>query len=161
MEIENPIGCIVTDLILPGISGLELFQRTRVLGWTMPTIIFTAFGDVGSVVRAFRCGIFHYLEKPFSSEKLIQSVKECLASCEKTHEMEKGRKDALLLLSRLTRKEREVLDLLVRGKSMKEICTEFATSFQSVSALRKRMLTKLDIGGDVLLAQWMRKHNLD
>lgn len=74
---ENPVGCIVTDLILPGMSGLELFQRTRELGWTTPTIILTAFGEVTTAVHSLRNGVHDFLEKPFPADRLIQSVKEC------------------------------------------------------------------------------------
>jgi FixJ family two-component response regulator len=77
--VEEPTGCIVTDLVLPGISGLELFERTRELGWKIPFIMLTAFSDVPSAVHALRSGILDFLEKPFPAERLIQSVSECLA----------------------------------------------------------------------------------
>ena len=74
---ENPVGCIVTDLVLPGMSGMELFQRTRELGWTTPTIIVTAYGEVSTAVHSLRNGVQDFLEKPFPAERLILSVKEC------------------------------------------------------------------------------------
>lgn len=77
--VEEPTGCIVTDLVLPGMSGLELFERTRELGWKIPFIMLTAFGDVPSAVQALRSGILDFLEKPFPSQRLIQSVSECLS----------------------------------------------------------------------------------
>ncbi len=77
--VEEPAGCIVADLVLPGMSGLKLFERTRELGWNTPFIVLTAFGDVSTAVLALRRGICDFLEKPFPSERLIQSVSECLA----------------------------------------------------------------------------------
>ena len=76
--VEKPNGCILTDLVLPGMSGLELFQRTIELGWATPAILLTAFGDVPTVVRAFQQGIYDFVEKPFPSHRLIQSISACL-----------------------------------------------------------------------------------
>ena len=76
--LEEPAGCIVTDLILLGMSGQKLFERTRELGWKTPFIMLTAFSDVPAAVLAIRSGVYDFLEKPFPSERLIQSVSECL-----------------------------------------------------------------------------------
>lgn len=75
---EHPVGCIVTDLILPGMSGLELLQKTREMGWTIPVIVLTAFGDVATVVNAFQNGVYDFLEKPFLPDRLINGVSNCL-----------------------------------------------------------------------------------
>lgn len=78
--VETPVGCIVSDLVLPGMSGVELFQRTRGMGWRTPVIILTAFGEVSTAVHALKNGIYDFLEKPFPPERLIQSVTECIQS---------------------------------------------------------------------------------
>ena len=158
--VASPFGCIVTDLILPGMSGMELFLKTRELGWTNPTIIKTAFGDVASVVRAFRNGIPDYLEKPFSAPRLVQSVNECLTLRKLALDFEKRQHDALRKLDRLSKRETKVLGLLAKGKSIKEISSEFGTSFQSVSATRKRAFEKLGFESEVLLVQWIQKYEL-
>ncbi len=62
---EPPVGCIVTDLALPGMSGIELLRKSREFGWTIPVIVLTAFGDVATVVDAFKSGVHDFLEKPF------------------------------------------------------------------------------------------------
>ena len=155
---EHPIGCVVTDLNMPGMSGLDLYQKTRELGWTIPTIIVTAFGEVSSCVRAFKSGILDYLEKPVPTEALITRVKECLAASQQACEMELSKQDAKVKLKKLTNKENEVLELLVAGNSMKNIAAEFGTSFQAVSRHRQRILEKLGVEGDVSLARWVLDH---
>lgn len=160
-ETIAPEGCIVSELVLPGISGLELLQQTRCRGWSIPTIIVTAFGEVSSVVLAFRSGVHDFLEKPIPSEILIGAVTECLASSMNTREFELNRRSAIQQLAKLTKRERTVLSLLVEGHAMKEIAKEFGTSFQSLSAHRKRILAKLNVEGDVMLAEWIRKHKLE
>lgn len=87
-EVADPVGCIVTDLALPGMSGIELLRKSREFGWTIPVIVLTAFGDVQTVVSAFRSGVHDFLEKPFLPQRLIKSVSECLSngrelSCER------------------------------------------------------------------------------
>ena len=152
---EQPIGCIVTDLKMPGLSGLDLFQKTREMGWSIPTIILTAFGEVASCVRALKSGVVDYLEKPVPTESLITHVKECLAVSQKTHDQELANQVAKLKLKKLTNKENEVLELLVKGNSMKTIASEFGTSFQAVSRHRQRILEKIGVEGDVNLVRWV------
>jgi len=155
---EQPIGCIVTDLNMPGMSGLELYQKTRERGWSLPTIIVTAFGEVSSCVKAFKSGILDYMEKPVPTDALISRVKECLIESQKANELQIISRDIAKKLQKLTNKENEVLELLVSGNSMKNIAAEFGTSFQAVSRHRQRILEKLGVEGDVSLARWVLDH---
>jgi FixJ family two-component response regulator len=155
---EQPIGCIVTDLNMTGMTGLELYQKTRELGWTIPTIVVTAFGEVSSCACAFKSGVLDYLEKPVPTEALITRVKECLAASLKGLEVEIAKQAAKVKLKKLTNKENEVLELLVAGNSMKNIAAEFGTSFQAVSRHRQRILEKIGVEGDVSLARWVLDH---
>ncbi len=155
---EQPIGCIVTDLNMPGMSGLELYHKTRELGWTIPTIIVTAFGEVASCATAFKSGILDYMEKPVPTEALITRVKECLTASQQAHEADIAKQAAKVKLKKLTNKENEVMELLVAGNSMKNIAAEFGTSFQAVSRHRQRILEKIGVEGDVSLARWVLDH---
>lgn len=155
---EQPIGCIVTDLNMTGMSGLELYQKTRELGWTIPTIVVTAFGEVSSCAIALKSGVLDYLEKPVPTEALITRVKECLAASLQGLEVEIAKQAAKVKLKKLTNKENEVLELLVAGNSMKNIAAEFGTSFQAVSRHRQRILEKIGVEGDVSLARWVLDH---
>lgn len=155
---EAPVGCVVTDLNMPGMTGLELYQQTRERGWVLPTIIVTAFGEVASCVKAFKSGVIDYMEKPVPTEALISRVKECLVESQLASEQEVSSRDAEKKLKKLTNKENEVLELLVAGNSMKNIAAEFGTSFQAVSRHRQRILEKLGVEGDVSLARWVLDH---
>ena len=155
---EEPVGCVVTDLNMTGMSGQDLYQKTRELGWHIPTIIVTAFGEVGSCATAFKSGILDYLEKPIPTEALITRVKECLAASQQAREVEIAKQAAKVKLKKLTNKENEVLELLVAGNSMKNIAAEFGTSFQAVSRHRQRILEKIGVEGDVSLARWVLDH---
>ena len=157
-RMELPIGCIVTDLNMPGMSGLDLYQKTLEMGWSVPTIMVTAFGEVASCVRAFKTGIVDYLEKPVPTEALIARVKECLAASQLACDLAIASQTAKIKLKKLTNKENEVLELLVKGNSMKTIAAEFGTSFQAVSRHRQRILEKLGVEGDVSLARWVLDH---
>lgn len=155
---EQPIGCIVTDLNMTGMSGLDLYQKTRELGWSIPTIVVTAFGEVGSCANALKAGVVDYMEKPVPTEALITRVKECLAASLQWLEVEIAQQAAKVKLKKLTNKENEVLELLVAGNSMKNIAAEFGTSFQAVSRHRQRILEKIGVEGDVSLARWVLDH---
>lgn len=155
---EQPIGCIVTDLNMTGMSGLDLYQKTRELGWSIPTIVVTAYGEVGSCANALKAGVVDYMEKPVPTEALITRVKECLAASLQWLEVEIAQQAAKVKLKKLTNKENEVLELLVAGNSMKNIAAEFGTSFQAVSRHRQRILEKIGVEGDVSLARWVLDH---
>jgi FixJ family two-component response regulator len=157
-KIVQPVGCIVTDLNMPGMTGLELFQKTRQAGWDIPAIIITAFGEVASCAGAFKAGVVDYFEKPVPPETLIARVRECLSASEKKHEAEVAQQEAEKKLKSLTNKESEVMELLVSGLSMKTIAADFGTSFQAVSRHRQRILEKLGVEGDVNLARWVLDH---
>lgn len=154
----QPVGCIVTDLNMPNMNGLELLEKLREAGWKIPVIIITAFGEVSSCVLALKAGVVDYLEKPVPPETLIARVKECLIASEKRYESLLAQETAEKKIKSLTNKETEVLELLVRGLSMKTIAADFGTSFQAVSRHRQRILEKLGIEGDVNMVRWVLDH---
>jgi FixJ family two-component response regulator len=155
---EHPVGCVVTDLNMPGLSGLDLFLKTRDLGWSIPCLIVTAFGEVPSCVKAFKAGVLDYFEKPVPTEALITRVRECLVTSQAVHDQQLASVESAKKLKKLTNKENEVLELLVAGNSMKNIAAEFGTSFQAVSRHRQRILEKIGVEGDVSLARWVLDH---
>lgn len=158
---EQPFGCILTDLDMPGMTGIELFEFTRNQGWSMPTLIITAFGEVNTCAGAFKAGVVDYLQKPVVPTVLIEKVKECLEISTKYYENSLNRLDFAGRLKTLTSKELEVLALLVDGHSMKAIASEFGTSFQAVSRHRQRILEKMGSDGDVSLARWVFQHRTE
>lgn len=155
---KEPLGCIVTDLNMPEMTGLEFFRHVQSMGWTIPTIIITAYGEVKSCANAFTAGVMDYLEKPVPPEMFITRIRASLADAIKHYESGQRKVDAQKKLESLTNKELEVLELLVAGQSMKNIAAMFGTSFQAVSRHRQRILDKLELEGDVALARWVLEH---
>ncbi len=152
------IGCIVTDLNMPGLSGLDVYEKAMERGWKLPTIIITAFGEVPSCAAAFKAGVVDYLEKPVSPDELIVRVRECMKASRMHWDAVQKCEESTARLKSLTKKEAQVMELLVSGLSMKTIAADFGTSFQAVSRHRQKILEKLGVEGDVPLARWVLEH---
>ncbi|HEU4351350.1 MAG TPA: response regulator [Burkholderiales bacterium] len=138
-------GCVVADLRLPGMTGGELQSRVRARGSTIPFIIITAHGDVPAARAAFRAQAVDFIEKPFDDTQLRQAIDAAFA-------LERRRIDAAELrradaekLSRLTAREREVLEHAVRGLHAKEIAAVLGISARTVEVHRTRIMEKLEV----------------
>jgi two-component system, LuxR family, response regulator FixJ len=136
-------GCIVLDLRMPEMDGLELQEILRARGCLLPIIFITAYGDVPASVQALRGGAIDFLEKPFSTEQLIARIDEAVelngrlrARVQRQLEMEERSKD-------LTPREREVLQHVTAGLSNKEIARELDISPRTVEKYRGRMMEKM------------------
>lgn len=155
---RTQLGCVVTELQFNGANGIDFCLRLRQEGWTLPVLIHTAFGDVSKCSRAFRAGVSDFLEKTVPPDLLLRRVLEILSKCRDEH-LHWQRKQSLdERLSMLTEREQEVVRALVSGVSMKEIATDFGTSFQSVARHRQRILSKLEVENDVALANMLRDY---
>jgi len=141
---EHP-GCVVLDVRMPGMGGLELQSELEARGISVPVIIMTGHGDVPMAVRAMRAGARDFIEKPFTNERLLERVREALqASASRFDELSRhaqvrGR------LDQLSRREQEVLDHLVSGKLNKQIAAELGISVRTVEAHRARIMDKLEV----------------
>lgn len=142
----NLAGCIVTDFRMPEVSGLELFEALRKDKCALPVIMVTAHGDVPMCSMAIRQGIFDFLAKPYPEDLLIKRIEAALRADE-------SRQSLVLRVAKLTDREREIMELLRAGKSMKEIAVDSQTSIQTISKHRQRLLEKLEVRNDVELAR--------
>lgn len=140
---SDQAGCIVLDLRMPEMNGLELQEILRARGCLLPIIFITAYGDVPASVRAIKGGAIDFLEKPFSTEHLIARIDEAVelngrlrARVEAQLEVEERTKD-------LTPREREVLQQVTAGLSNKEIARELDISPRTVEKYRARMMEKM------------------
>jgi two-component system response regulator FixJ len=136
-------GCVVCDLRMPGMSGLELLERLREMGSCLPVIIVTGFGDVPSAVRAMKCGAVDFLEKPVGDQVLLDHIQRAVA---RDAELRAGHGEAALVgqrLNRLTPREREVMRFVVEGHSSKEIASRLGVSFKTVEAHRAKIMRKM------------------
>ncbi|MDW9899966.1 response regulator [Sinorhizobium meliloti] len=138
-------GCILLDLQMPGLSGLELQARLADLAPLLPIVFLTGRGDIGITVRAMKAGAHDFLEKPASSAAVLEAVERALQLCE-TRRKEHDRAQALhTLLASLTPRESQVFDLIVRGKRNKQIAFELNTSERTVKAHRHKVMEKLGV----------------
>lgn len=143
MEAATASGCVLTDLRMPEIDGLELQRRLRDQGSPLPVIVMTAAADVGIAVRAMKTGAIDFLEKPFAEAALFDAIGRALAESERLRAAEAAAHDAAARLAALTPREREVLDLLVDGLPNKAIANVLGTSPRTIEVHRARVLEKL------------------
>jgi two-component system response regulator FixJ len=136
-------GCLVLDIRMPGMSGLELQQELNRRGAVIPVIFITGHGDVPMAVEAMRHGAFDFLPKPFRDQDLIDRVQQALQRDRETREglMEHGRIRACL--ASLTPRERQVLDLLIAGHANKAMAHELKLSQRTVEIHRARVMEKM------------------
>lgn len=139
-------GCILLDLQMPGLSGLELQARLADVAPLLPIVFLTGRGDIGTTVRAMKAGAYDFLEKPASSAALLEAVGRALQLFE-TRRLEQDRVQALhTRVASLTPRESQVFDLIVRGKRNKQIAYELSTSERTVKAHRHNVMEKLGAG---------------
>jgi RNA polymerase sigma factor (sigma-70 family) len=141
---ERP-GCILLDVQMPGLSGLELQSRLIELGSTLPIVFVTGHADTPTTVRAIKAGAEDFLTKPASSEQLISAIERALARYE-AQRSQRSKLDSIVShLARLTPRERQVFDLIVRGKINKQIATELGTTERTVKAHRHEVMEKMQV----------------
>lgn len=138
-------GCVLLDVRMPEINGLEVQAALQERGTNLAVIIITGHGDVQMAVEALRAGAFHFVEKPFTDGVLTKIVVEAIAWSESAQKSSISRQNATDRLSRLTPREREVLDLLVVGHPNKVIAYEMGISARTVEVHRARLMEKLEV----------------
>lgn len=141
---ERP-GCILLDVRMPGLSGLELQSRLIELGSILPIVFVTGHADIPATVRAIKAGAEDFLTKPASSEQLIAAIERALARYD-IQRSQRSRLDSIVAhLARLTPRERQVFDLIVRGKINKQIATQLGTTERTVKAHRHGVMEKMQV----------------
>jgi two-component system response regulator FixJ len=138
-----PSGCIVSDLRMPLMDGLELQAELAGRGVRLPIILMTAHGDVPVAVRAMKAGAVDFLQKPFADTELLAAVSRALARNRDALADGDAVGAARARIAQLTPREREVLDLVVVGKTNKEVARALGTSPRTIDVHRARVLQKL------------------
>ena len=139
-------GCIVLDLAMPGLSGLELQQTLESQGCLLPIVFLTGRGDIASSVRAMKRGAADFLTKPVDEEVLIAAVREALARDRELRAIRAQRDRVAESLATLTAREREVLALIVAGRLNKQIAAELGTVEKTIKFHRANLMRKLGVG---------------
>ncbi len=146
-------GCLVLDVRMSGMSGLELQTRLRELNIEIPTIIITGHGDVPMAVEAMKAGAMDFIEKPFRDQVLLDSIQRAIELDRRIRTTRKQSEDLQSRMEELTRRERQVMDLLVLGKSNKTIAYELGISQKTVDFHRTNVLNKAEVGSVVELVR--------
>jgi two-component system response regulator FixJ len=137
-------GCLIADIRMPDMSGLELQEEVTRRHIDLPVIIMTGHGDVPLAVRAMKAGAIDFLEKPFDDEKMLASVRRALEIGSKARSRKAEAAAAKNLLASLTPRERGVLDKLVQGRSNKVVAYELGISPRTVEIHRAHIMGKMD-----------------
>jgi two-component system response regulator FixJ len=140
-------GCVLTDVRMPAMDGLELQQRLNERGFCLPVIIMTGQADVPIAVRAMRAGALDFLEKPLDDGRLLEAVRRALDESRRRQHARLTAAEAAVRLAVLTPREREVLDLLVGGLSNKAIANELGASPRTIEVHRARIQEKVQARG--------------
>jgi FixJ family two-component response regulator len=142
---EKETGCILLDVRIPDLSGPELQQRLAELGSALPIIFLTGYADVPTTVKAIKAGAEDFLTKPVTSEQLLRALEQALAR----HETSRGLKEKLdalrAQLARLTPRETQVFELVVRGKINKQIAQQLGATERTIKAHRHRVMEKMGV----------------
>lgn len=136
-------GCIVLDIRMPGMSGVELHQRLKTMGCTIPVIFVTGHGDVPMAVEAMHNGAFDFIQKPFRDQELLDRINHALTWDTEHRSEERRRRSVLEKLASLTPREREVLDCVVQGLANKVIAMDLDLSQRTVEIHRARVMEKM------------------
>lgn len=135
-------GCITLDIRMPEMNGLQLQQELARRANRMPVIVLTGHADVPIAIRAMKLGAHDFLEKPYSDDELLESVRGALAYERELDRAAQERGSALHALAELTERERQVMRLVVDGKTNKEAAAELGISEKTVEVHRARVMTK-------------------
>lgn len=136
-------GCLIVDIRMPGMGGLELQEELVRRKANIPVIVMTGHGDVPLAVRAMRAGAIDFVEKPFEEERMLQSVSDALAAGQRAQSRAAEAKEARELLDQLTPREREILDQLVKGHANKVVAHQLGISPRTVEIHRASIMEKL------------------
>ncbi|MEW6768009.1 MAG: response regulator FixJ [Pseudomonadota bacterium] len=136
-------GCIVTDIRMPGMSGLELLQRVKDLKIAVPVIVITGHGDVPLAVEAMKLGASDFVEKPFDDDALLASIESALSSSTKNRDRSEESAELLRRIETLSARERQVLEGLVLGHPNKTIAFDLQISPRTVEVYRANLMTKM------------------
>ena len=136
-------GCVVTDVRMPGMSGLELVRELNRRAVHMPVVVITGHGDVPLAVEAMRGGVIDFIEKPFSDDAILSALRTALQRGQDSREVADERKVMVERVGSLSTRERQVLNGLVAGQANKVVALELGISPRTVEVYRANLMTKM------------------
>jgi len=136
-------GCLILDIRMPGMSGLELQEKLHQQGINIPIIFITGHGDVPMAVQAMKHGAIEFLQKPFREQDLVDRVNEALEMDLNAQKLLLQRKEIEPRVEKLTERERQIMDMIVQGKANKVIAIDLDVSQRTVETHRSRIMQKM------------------
>ncbi len=140
------VSCVITDVRMPGLSGIDLLRRLKELKIEVPVIVITGHGDVPLAVEAMKVGAVDFLEKPFDDEVLLASVRSALRRQDGETRRHAERTEIESKLAALSNRERDVLGGLVAGRANKQIAFDLGISPRTVEIYRANLMNKMQAG---------------
>jgi len=146
-------GCIVTDVRMPGMSGMDLQKELVKRNVVLPVIMMTGHGDVPMAVDALKSGAFEFLQKPFNKQTMINAIHKAIQISVKANQDNEAKRAAEQRYALLTRREREVLELILSSKSNKIMAHSLGVSDRTIEAHRGKIMKKMEVSSVVELTQ--------
>jgi two-component system response regulator FixJ len=140
---EGPPECVVSDVRLPGLSGVDLQRALKTQGSEVPVILITGHGDIGMAVTAMKDGAFDFVGKPYDAEHLIANIQRALAAGQELRSKESQRQDLIERLAELSPRQKEVMHLVAEGLSNKEIGLRLGISPRTVENYRAWVMERM------------------
>ena len=154
------VGCLILDVRMPGMSGLQLQQHLTKQQYALPIIFITGHGDIPMAVRAMQAGAKYFLEKPFEDQLLLDYVNEALALDKENQQARLRLTTIRARIANLTDRETEVMDLMIRNHSNKEIAEKLGVSIKTVEFHRSHMMDKMHASSLIDLLNMVREATL-
>jgi FixJ family two-component response regulator len=142
---ENSPGCILLDVRMPGLSGPELQSRLTEVGSTLPIVFLTAYMDITATVRALKAGADNFFIKPVRSDELLKALEKAIARHETAIALKRELEALRGRLSTLTPRQRQVFDLVVRGRTNKHVARELGSTERTIKAHRQIIMEKMKV----------------
>jgi len=153
---ESDAGCLVLDVRMPTMTGLELQKMLKSAGVTLPVIMISGHADVRMAVEAMSSGAFTFLEKPFRMNELTEKINQAVEKNRAERQRDRELTDLQTRMASLTRREREVLDLLLQGKTNKEMAEQLGLSLRAVEDRRARLMKRMGAASTVELVSLVK-----
>lgn len=151
-------GCLVLDVRMPGMTGLELYERLSARGASLPVVFITGHGDVPMAVLALKKGAVDFIEKPFNDKDMLRLVEQCLKLDREQWDARRHDTEVVRRVATLTDREREVMGLVVAGLLNKQIADELGISMKTVEVHRSRVMEKMAVGSVAELVRAVLPH---
>lgn len=142
---SNTPGCVVLDVRMPDINGMELFSRLKDSGADIPVIIVTGHADVAMAVRAMKAGAFDFVEKPYNDALMLEVIQNALTRDQYSRDRQTRVDEIKQKVNRLTPRESEVMQLVINAKQNKVIAAELSISIKTVELHRANLMNKMDV----------------